>query len=369
MFVSPAWKQAQGGFEELLRHISPEEIPDDRDLLEPEAIEKAIAERGEAPYTFLAAGDTMLGERAEGPLTEFGDDYAFDAIRPLLRAAPCILANLEGPFAPADLKRPRNHSYAADPGRAAALVRAGLNVLNLANNHVTDCGEEGLRLTLETLGRAGVEVVGAGVDREAAHRGLIRVIDGMRVGFLGYYWHRRCRATSNRAGCAQDSPERLREDIRRVRSAADRVVVSFHWGVPYDREPLPGDREKARFAVECGADVVVGHHPHVLQPFEVHQGRPIWYSIGNFAFGTGNSRAEGGLLGIRFERDGRITADLHPIYVKNRDPRVNYRPRLLGGEAARRALTQMARLSGASADALHESGGTVNLRLRTGGEA
>jgi poly-gamma-glutamate capsule biosynthesis protein CapA/YwtB (metallophosphatase superfamily) len=148
-----------------------------------------------------------------------------------------------------------------------------------------------------------------------------------------------------------DPHEALEADIRRLRPLVDRVVVTFHWGVPYVPEPSDADREKARFAVDCGADAVVGHHPHVLQPVEIYRGRPIFYSVGNFAFGSGNSRAEGMLLALRFE-EARTTAHLYPTYVKNRDPRINYQPRLMRGGAARRILARLAGQSGASGEAI-----------------
>jgi hypothetical protein len=142
----------------------------------------------------------------------------------------------------------------------------------------------------------------------------------------------------------------------------DRVVVTFHWGVPYEREPSTEDRAKAHFAVDCGADAVVGHHPHIIQPFEIYRGRPIFYSVGNFAFGSGNSRAEGLLVGLRFE-DIKTVADVYPLYVKNRDPRVNYQPKVLTGKAAERALTQLAEISGDSAAFLKVQSGRGHVEL------
>jgi poly-gamma-glutamate capsule biosynthesis protein CapA/YwtB (metallophosphatase superfamily) len=166
------------------------------------------------------------------------------------------------------------------------------------------------------------------------------------VGFLGYYWNRRTAAEALLPGSARDTREDLAADIGALRNLVDRVVVHFHWGIPYQREPLPEDRARARFAVDCGADVIIGHHPHVIQPFEVYRGRPIFYSVGNFTFGSANSHAEGLIVGCRFLVDETI-ASVYPVYVKNRDPRVNYQPKLLRGAAARRSLQQLIELSGA----------------------
>jgi poly-gamma-glutamate capsule biosynthesis protein CapA/YwtB (metallophosphatase superfamily) len=183
-----------------------------------------------------------------------------------------------------------------------------------------------------------------------------------RIGLLGYYWNRRCAAGPRRPGGATDSAEELARDIGQLRGSVDDVVVTFHWGIPYQPSPLASDRDKARLAIEMGADVVVGHHPHVLQPFEVHRGRPIFYSVGNFTFGSGNSRGAGMMLGFRFRPSG-LTVDLHPLYVKNRDPRVAYQPKVMRGAAAGNLLRRLAQASGASGDLLQIVGGRGRLNL------
>jgi poly-gamma-glutamate capsule biosynthesis protein CapA/YwtB (metallophosphatase superfamily) len=114
--------------------------------------------------------------------------------------------------------------------------------------------------------------------------------------------------------------------------------------------------------VDYGADAVVGHHPHVIQPFEVYRGRPIFYSVGNFAFGSGNSRAEGLGVELRFE-ERRTIANLYPLYVKNRDPRVAYQPKVLTGKAAESKLRQLVGTSGPSGPLLRIEKGRGTLDL------
>ena len=159
-----------------------------------------------------------------------------------------------------------------------------------------------------------------------------------------------------------DPPHWLKSDITALRARVDRLVTVFHWGVPYERTPSPEDEAKARFAVDLGADLVVGHHPHIIQKFEVYKGTPIFYSVGNFAFGSGNSKAEGLMIAARFE-PGRTAVDIYPIYVKNRDPRVNYQPKVLTGAAASRALKRLANISEASAGHLDIESHVGRLRL------
>lgn len=335
----------------LLRRVSADNIPGSDDILSADALRRLIAGGNDPGLSFLGGGDVMLGGRARKAVDEFGIDYPLAAVQPLLALSPIVMANLEGPFA-ADARRvDRQFSYRVKPGLAAALPRAGVNVVTLANNHLVDCDRDGVTETMDTLRQVGVSVVGAGANRLAAHAPVIMDSRGQRVGMLAYYWNRRCAATSKLPGSAMDPPEELETDIRSLRVVVDRIVVMFHWGIPYDRTPSPEDRAKARFAVECGADVVVGHHPHVLQPFEIYRGRPIFYSVGNFAFGSGNSQAEGCLIGIRFDAHA-TTATIYPLYVKNRDRRVNYQPKLLRGKAARRVLLRLARSSGSAGEQL-----------------
>ena len=355
----------------LLRHVLPGEIPVSEDLSSAADLDMHLAVPGEPSFSVIVVGDIMLGDHARKALRGGGVDYPFEAVLPLLRNASIVLGNLEGPLARKSARETRNYSYKVSPDLAAALARARVNVLTLANNHALDCGRDGILETLEALATAGVGVIGAGTDRRAAHQPLIRQAGPWRVGLLGYYWNERCSATNDLPGAAMDTPEDLKADIGSLRDRVDRVVVTFHWGVPYYREPSPENRDKARFAVDCGADVVIGHHPHIVQPFEIYRGCPIFYSVGNFAFGSRNSHAEGLLIAIRFE-DRQTAVNAYPLYVKNRDPRVRYQPKVLRGTGADRALRRLAQISGPAGAEMRIEAGRGILRLQrplSGGRA
>jgi hypothetical protein len=324
----------------LSRHVSLEEIPPSEDLFTASALEGWLAERREPPLDLLVGGDVMLGGRAKALLATHGPGYPFAALRPLLARAAVTLANLEGPLARRAVRQDRRFSYRVAPSTAAALAASGITLVTLANNHLMDCGPEGVIETLEALARAGVAAVGAGVDRAAAHAPAVFTTPSGRLGVLGYYWNRRCAATGRRPGGAMDDAASLERDIRALRPAVDFLLVTSHWGVPYERGPGPTERERARLAIALGADAVVAHHPHVIQPLELYRGRPIFYSVGNLAFGSGNSRAEGLAVGFRFDR-AWLTVEVYPLYVKNRDPRVAYQPKALRGPSADRQLRRL----------------------------
>lgn len=336
----------------MLQHVGPEEIPLSEDLMSAKTLEEYLLCLADPPLSFIVAGDIMLGGRAKKIIGAQGEGYSFAAVRPLLRQAPIVLGNLEGPLARKAPKVQRHHSYRVHPRRARALAQAGITMVTLANNHLLDCGREGVEETLSTLAHIGVLSVGAGENTTAAHAPVISRASGWVIGFLAYYWNRRTAATAHLPGSALDSPDSFAADIQKLRTRVDRIIVTFHWGEPYQRDPAPEDRAKAHFAIDCGADIVVGHHAHVIQPFEVYRGRPIFYGVGNFAFGSGNSRAEGLLVGVRFVQT-RTIVHLYPLYVKNRDPRVAYQPKVMTGAAAERILCALRAMSGPSAALLN----------------
>jgi poly-gamma-glutamate capsule biosynthesis protein CapA/YwtB (metallophosphatase superfamily) len=349
----------------LLRHISPDEIPTDADLLDGSQLAAALSAFGESRFHLLAGGDVMLGGRARKVLFERGPDHAFLAVRPLMARADVVLANLEGPLARQAPREERNFAYRCSPSVAKALAHAGIHALTLANNHLLDCGRGGVFETMDSLRDAGVAWIGAGATVGEAHRPALLDASGLRIALLGYYWNRRTAATAMLPGSAMDTPESLAADIRHAKALADRVVATFHWGVPYQRTPSAEDRAKARLAIDLGADAVVGHHAHVVLPFEVYRGRPIFHGVGNFTFGSGNSKGEGLLVGLRFT-DEATDACVYPLYVKNRDPRVAYQPKVLTGDAGRRVLERLAAISGEHGRRLllRTTGATVHLPRR-----
>src|SRR5262245_6449439 len=235
----------------LRKHVAAEEIPSSVDLLSSEDLEARLATNARSPYSVVAVGDVMLGGRAKNVIAAHGADYPFRAVRPLLKRAPIVLANLEGPLARKAERVERTFSYRVHPDSARALAREGINVVTLANNHLVDCGRAGVVETLDALAQAGVTAIGAGSDRTAAHAPAIRQAGPLQIGLLGYYWNRRCAATKRLPGSAMDPLNELEVDIRALRHLVDRVVVTFHWGVPYVREPSTDDRTKARFALDC----------------------------------------------------------------------------------------------------------------------
>ncbi|MBU1874461.1 CapA family protein [bacterium] len=327
-------------------------IPKTNEILSRQELETKLGTNKTGPFSLTVVGDIMLGSRMNKLLHKFGPEYPFYSVYPILRRSSIVLGNLEGPLAKITKKQERNYSYRVNPKNARILRRAGFNVVTMANNHILDCGRQGVLETFSALKKHGIRYIGAGENEENAHVPAILQAGKYKIGLLGYYWNRRTSARGSKPGSAIDTQEHVANDIHDLRPYVDRVVVTVHWGVPYERYPSEEDREKAHFAVDCGADIVIGHHPHVVQPFEMYKNRPIFYSIGNFAFGSGNSKAESIMLAIIFQ-ETYTELTIFPAYIKNRDHRINYQPRIITGNAAFESINRLKKISGTSADFIY----------------
>lgn len=242
-------------------------------------------------------------------------DACFAGTRELLNGAEIVFGQLETSLADRGVRLPQaRHAVLTKPAVAGALARAGFDVISCAGNHCMDWGPDAFAETMRHLRAAGLQVVGAGANIDEARRPVIRTLaDGTRVAFLAYssilpagYW-----AEARRPGCApmrahtlyeqveldqpgtpariHTFPDRgdlaaMQDDIRAAKRGADVVLVSHHWGIHFVRASIADyQRDVARAAVEAGADAILGHHAHILKGAELIDGRPVFYSLCNFA--------------------------------------------------------------------------------------
>lgn len=255
-----------------------------------------------ARATLGAVGDVLMHETVKRSaethgkgMPDGGYGWLFAPVADLLSEPDVTFANLETPIAPEASGGTREYVFNAPPEVIAALLHAGVDAVAVANNHAFDQGRTGFEETLRRLEQAGMKAVGAGPPRSAA--GPLRIdAGGLGIAFLGYarFFNQEGNACPPppvaKGPCVQAGQlerARLLDDVRAAAATADAVVVSLHWGVEYDPQPRPDDVALAHEIVEAGALVVLGHHPHVLQPIELHRrsdGRVgvIAYSLGNF---------------------------------------------------------------------------------------
>jgi poly-gamma-glutamate synthesis protein (capsule biosynthesis protein) len=242
-------------------------------------------------------------------------DECFEGLRDRLNAADLVIGQLETSFSAVGTRLPQaRHAVLAAPEAAGAVGRAGFDIISCAGNHCLDWGREALLETMANLRAAGVEVVGAGKDIHAARQPVLRRLpDGTRVAVLAYssilpmaYW-----ADERRPGCVpmrahtlyeaiepdqpgtlprtrsfphRDDLKAMQQDIEAARAIADAVLVSHHWGIHFVRNVIADyQRDVARAAIAAGADAIIGHHAHILKGAEIIDGKPVFYSLCNFA--------------------------------------------------------------------------------------
>jgi poly-gamma-glutamate synthesis protein (capsule biosynthesis protein) len=222
-------------------------------------------------------------------------------------------------------------TFRADPARAADLARAGFDVISLANNHVHNLGGGGAVESRTHLLAAGITPAGAGADIAQAFSPVVQRAGGLKIAFLAYtLWHNARSPIGSDGVLAHinegDLLQRVPDAIRAARAVlgADFVIVSVHWGIEFQPHPLPKQIEAAHLLVDAGADLVLGHHPHVLQEVERYHGGVIAYSLGNFVFDEGFlSRRQTVILHATLDGTGtlrRVTdVALTPIMIGHHD--------------------------------------------------
>lgn len=253
-------------------------------------IESRLAPTDEINLLFV--GDIMLSRAVGEKIKEAGDyRYPFLETADFLAQADLTFANLENPISDRGQNQGSQYSFRADPRTVEGLTFAGFDVVSIANNHILDWGAEALADTVSVLRVNGIEPVGAGQNYEEANGSVIKEVNATKIAFLAYtnLYPEALEATSGRAGVSDfDS---AKKKIAEAKEAADIVVVSLHWGDEYETRSNGLQQTIGRVLVDAGADLVVGHHPHVVQEIEPYKNGWIVYSLGNFVFDQGFSQA------------------------------------------------------------------------------
>ena len=272
-----------------------------------------------------AVGDINLGRRlAKERLMEGDTLYSFLALRDSLASADITFGNLESPIATDPTAAPDSGGiFAAPPAAAAALAFAGFDVVSTANNHAWDGGSDALEETMRQLTRAGVRFVGSGFGRDMAEQPVILERRGWRVAFfaLTRAWNPAPYTFHSHAGSryvAWGDTCRIYPAIREVKAKgrADLVVVSMHGGTEYVDTPPKHMQDLERGAVDAGADLVLAHHPHVLQPVVWYRHKPIVQSLGNFVFLQDDPWTRlSAILRVLVTPDRRLRLSAIPVHV------------------------------------------------------
>ncbi|MCX6705323.1 MAG: CapA family protein [Candidatus Woesebacteria bacterium] len=250
--------------------------------------------------TIILTGDIMLGRSVmKISLSKNDPSYPFEKVSDILKKTDIVFGNLENPivlncqFSDSGLK------FCADPKMVDGLRYANINIVNLGNNHAKNYGEDGLKQTENFLSNSGIDYVGA-------DNLVIKEINGTKFGFLGFDF-------------VYDKPNDLNYQlIKSSKEKVDVLIVMVHWGTEYTSDPTNAQKLIANDLVSSGADVVVGGHPHVIQSIDSINGKPVFYSLGNFVFDQPWSEETKKGLVIRLIYNGKKLSKIEklPVYMK-----------------------------------------------------
>jgi len=281
----------------------------------------------ERPITLIFVGDIMLDRGVEWAIQKYGQGdwkFPFLKISGDLRGADILFGNLEGPISDKGVRVGSIYSFRNDPKAIEGLEFTGFDILSVANNHIFDYGRLAMEDTFLKLREAKIDYVGGGFNEKEAYSPVIKDLNSStssgqaRIAFLAYtnlgtsYWS----AKGEKSGIAWLTEEKLKEGIKKAKDEADLVIVSMHFGEEYKISSNAEQKYFVHLAIDSGADLVIGHHSHVVQEIEKYKEKYIAYSLGNFVFDQSFSEEtmKGLLLKVLVE-NGKIK-EVIPIEIK-----------------------------------------------------
>ena len=296
-------------------------------------------------FTISAVGDCTFGTDEnfayEGSMPakydEVGDfNYFFENVKSVFEEDDLTIVNFEGTLTDSTTREDKQFAFKADKSYAEILTDGFVEAANLANNHSKDYGEQSYNDTMDALDEAGI--TNFGYDRVA-----IKKVKGIKVGLVGTY------VLADGLG-VKDSMEKNIQDLKD--EGAQVIIASFHWGEEKAEYPNDVQVELAHAAIDAGADLVLGHHPHVLQGIETYKGRNIVYSLGNFCFGGNSSPSDMDtmifqqtftLKGGKLQEDN--VTNIIPCSISSVEDYNNYQPTPAAGEKETEILNKITQRS------------------------
>ncbi len=296
----------------------------------------------------LFAGDVMLDWGISDVIEKNGYKYPFEDIKEFLKQFDYRFCNLECPVSEEGEPHPdKKYIFLGKPEYIETLKYGDINGVSLANNHSNDFGKTALLNTLTNLYTNGISFTGAGMNIGSAHLPISIDIKNVRLAVFAYsvIANDDSFATDSTPGIAGFSLDLIKEDIEQFRRLHDFIIISIHWGNEYSRYPTEKQIEMAHAIIDAGADVIIGHHPHIFQGIEIYKKKPIFYSLGNFIFGSINEDIRDNvLLEVSFLKEGIAYFSVFPING-NKNTRTPFRSQILKGPTAGRILKHLINIS------------------------
>ena len=280
----------------------------------------------------MAVGDVMLGWEVGRKIKTVGLGAPWAGVKRYFDQADLVVANLECVISNLGRQWPSKLIHLRAPLVAAdSLAAGGIDLVSVANNHALDFGPEAFMDSLGRLDANDIQHAGGGSNAAAAHAPVILEQNGLSIAFLGYvlpfsskttFSTREWQATASRAGLSIGTPDVVRHDVALAREQADLVVVMVHGGLEYRGKPTAAQRAFANAALDAGASLVLGHHPHVLQGYARRGDKLIAFSLGNFVFARFDGRAnDSAILDVTLTPDGVASLDWIPVVIRGGIPR------------------------------------------------
>lgn len=297
----------------------------------------------------VAVGDILFDRQVGALIDSKGPDEPFRYVASILSDGDIAIANLECPLSTKGAKlAQKDVTFRGRTSAAIGIKNSGIDVVSLANNHALDCGPEALEDTISLLDKHDIGHSGAGMNiNEAVKAAYFQAGEkkDKTVAFLaftplipaGFY------PGKQRAGIAPARPniELVTNAIKEARKKADFVFCSFHWGVEYQDYPVQNQIDLGRLSIDSGADLVLGHHPHVIQGIELYKGKLIIYSLGDFVFDHFSRKTgEAFILKCNVSQEKTLSATMIPVYLTSYG-----QPRVVHGAEADVILNRLSKIS------------------------
>jgi poly-gamma-glutamate synthesis protein (capsule biosynthesis protein) len=273
------------------------------------------------PIKINVTGDLVLNGAA-GNIK--GNSYPVipdEAVVKLFNLGDLNIVNLESPLTVSEKKIIKTGPcIKSDPASVSLLKNLKINLACLSNNHIRDYGDEGVIETIRTCRKEGIEIVGADLNIEEAGIPYITEIRGIKTGVLNFSESEFNAATADNAGSNPADPINIWYAVNKVRRDVDYLIVIIHGGKEHYPYPTPEFRRLCQYTIDIGADIVVGHHPHVTCGYEFYSGKPVIYSLGNFIFDEPGNTPEwykGAVMHLELNTDLIPKIKFYEVAVKN----------------------------------------------------
>ena len=276
--------------------------------------------------TLVFTGDVLLDRGVRPHAEREGVVALFAGVDSVFRQADAVVINMECPLTDTISPVNKHYIFRADTRWAKDLRKAGVTHAALANNHTNDQGRQGLRSTYHHLKQADIEPLGYGFSREERMKPIIIRKGGIEIALFNSVtvplenWY----DLDERPGICQASASVLANAIRDYHAVhpSTKIIVVLHWGIEFQTIPSIQQRKDAQILISAGADAIVGHHPHVVQPLRYINGKPVFYSLGNFVFDQTPPIANQATMAQLVIQGDSIIASSIPVKIKNCKPEI-----------------------------------------------